>query len=194
MRGNRVVWASIVVVGMLLGGVGANPTARALPVRSSVLVGATAPGQVRMLRWAIERFERAGLGAPAALVTFHPDPAACGGRLGREELGVVDLCMRHVDALTRQTTLHELSHAWLEQHLSPAVRARFLALRGLRSWNDPRYPWQLRGTEQAAEAVVWAIGDRGFAPSIPDNGPEAMARAYRLLTGRSCPSTCGGSA
>ena len=77
------------------------------------------------------------------------------------------------------------------EHTEEAVRERFLELRGLETWNDRDVTWEERGSEQGAEILAWAIGDQAdgiYAPSIPDNEPERLAVAYRMLTGTSLPS------
>jgi len=51
------------------------------------------------------------------------------------------------------------------------------------TWNSSDDPWNLRGYEQAAEVMAWALGERILTPSIPGNEPEKLGLAYRFLTG-----------
>jgi hypothetical protein len=37
--------------------------------------------------------------------------------------------------------------------------------------------------------MAWALGERLMTPSIPDNGPEQLDTAFRLLTGHDAPAT-----
>jgi hypothetical protein len=161
-----------------------HPTA----IRSSVLVTGNATArQLTLARWAVERFEIAGLKAPSVEIEFHADPSDCAGHLGFARRSRVDVCTTLLNAMTRRLLLHEMSHVWLDQNLSSWTRAKFLEVRGLASWNSAEDPWQVRGFEQAAEIVSWAIGERILSAQIPDNDPEQMAEAYELLTEQPLP-------
>ncbi len=152
-------------------------------VRPDVLLyGATAE-QIDLGRWAVRRFEAAGLETPDVEVHFQDDVSGCGGNLGFAKGGRIDLCMRLVHAGARRALLHEMGHIWLDENLGPAVRTRFLELRGLSSWNSWDEPWRFRGYEQGAEVLAWALGERTITPAIPDNEPKKLETAYRLLTG-----------
>src|SRR5262245_12389884 len=155
----------------------------AVKIGSRVEVTGAAPKQLELVRWAIGRFETAGLEAPAVEVGFHEDRVGCGGHLGLATEGRVEICTTLVNAMTRRVLLHELSHAWLDQNLIPSVRARFLGLRGLASWNASSVPWRLRGYEQGAEIISWAIGERILTAQVPDNEPSELQSTFELLTG-----------
>jgi post-segregation antitoxin (ccd killing protein) len=174
---------ALVVVGGWLSSAGSS----AVLVRSQVEVTKATPQQLDLIRWAVGRFEAAGLEPPAVEIEFHDDPNGCGGHLGYAKAGHVDVCTALVNAATRRAPLHEMSHAWLEQNARPSTVARFLDLRGLTSWNSSRDPWPLRGCEQAAEIISWALGERILTAQIPDNDPRHMDDAYRLLTGGRLP-------
>lgn len=148
------------------------------------------PAQQEMARWAIGRFETAGLSLPSLEIRFHPTPNGCDGRLGGYAGGTVDLCGVHVNLMSRRTLLHEIAHGWVGATVSADLKARFLRLRQLESWNDPRVDWQERGTEHAADIISWALCDQGTGtqlPSIPRNAPDHLADGYELLTGRPLP-------
>lgn len=176
---------SIAVV--VAGGWLASTGARAVRLRSQVEVRRATPQQLDLIRWAVGRFEAAGLEPPGVEIEFHDDPNGCDGHLGYARSGQVDVCTALVNAMTRRALLHEMSHAWLDQHAGPSTVARFLDLRGLTSWNSSRDPWSLRGYEQAAEIISWALGERILTAQIPHNDPLQMDDAYRLLTGRRLP-------
>jgi hypothetical protein len=149
-----------------------------------LVIGTATPRQLELARWGVERFEIAGLQPPRVEIGFHADPSGCVGHLGFARRAQVDVCTMLVNAMTRRALLHELSHVWLDQNVSTWTRTTFLEVRGLPSWNAQEDPWRLRGFEQAAEIISWAIGERILSAQIPANDPEQLADAYELLTGR----------
>jgi hypothetical protein len=144
--------------------------------------------QLAMVRWAVERFEIAGLEPPVVEVAFHRGPSACGGHLGFARQGEIDVCTTLVDACARRALLHEMGHIWLDQNLSDPERGRFLEVRGLHAWNDSSDAWGLRGYEQGAEIMAWGLGERILTPQIPGNEPIQLARGFELLTGSAPPA------
>ena len=144
--------------------------------------------QLAMVRWAVERFEIAGLAPPVVQIAFHRGLSGCGGHLGLARQGEVDVCTTLVDPVARRALLHEMGHIWLDQNLSDPERERFLEMRGLHAWNDSSDTWALRGYEQGAEIMAWALGERILTPRIPDNEPIELARGFELLTGSAPPA------
>jgi len=144
--------------------------------------------QLAMVRWAVERFEIAGLEPPVFEIAFHRGLSGCGGHLGFARQGQVDVCTTLVDPIARRALLHEMGHIWLDQNLSDPERERFLEVRGLHAWNDSSDTWALRGYEQGAEIMAWALGERILTPQIPDNEPIQLARGFELLTGSAPPA------
>ena len=156
-------------------------------IRTNVEVtGATE--QLALVRWAVERFEIAGLEPPVVEIAFHRGLSGCGGHLGLARQGEVDVCTTLVDACARRALLHEMGHIWLDQNLSDPERGRFLEVRGLHAWNDSSDTWALRGYEQGAEIMAWGLGERILTPQIPDNKPIQLARGFELLTGSAPPA------
>jgi hypothetical protein len=149
---------------------------------SGVEIFGASAAQVRLVRWAIGRFEAAGLAGPPVQMQFHADLRDCDGHLGYAGRGRVDLCTTAVDDMAYHAVLHEMAHLWLDANTSQTMRDRFLRLRGLRSWNETRDPWELRGYEQAAELMAWVLGERIITPKIPDNDPEVLADVFEFLT------------
>ena len=147
-----------------------------------------------MARWAAWRFEIAELEVPEVEVHFHQDLSSCGGHLGYAKGGRIDLCMSEVDPPARRALLHEMGHIWLDENVTPLARPLFLGLRDLPSWNSLNDPWNLRGYEQGAEVMAWALGEGIITPSIPDNEAEKLELAYRALTGRESPDLPSGLA
>lgn len=156
-------------------------------IRPDVGVRGATPDQLAMARWAIGRFEADGLDPPAVDIEFHGDGAGCGGHLGYARQGEVDVCTTLANMSARWILLHETSHIWLDQSVDTDVRTRFLELRDLPSWNASGDAWRLRGYEQGAEIIAWSLGERILTPQIPDDGPEELAIAFRLLTGIESP-------
>ena len=178
MRTRRVFMAVVVAAIAVASAWGRSGT--------GVTISGGTPALRAMARWGVDRFVAADLSLPALDVRFHASPEGCSGHLGYYEGHVVSLCGTHVNQMSRRTVLHELAHAWLESNLTGEARARFLRARGLSTWNNGAVPWELRGTEQGAEIISWALHDQGtgiLLPAIPDNAPDRLASAYRLLTG-----------
>ena len=150
------------------------------------VTGAT-PEQLAMARWAIGRFEIAGLEPPAVEIDFHADASGCDGHFGYAKSGQVDVCTVLVNEMARRNLLHEMSHVWIDQNVSRSARERFLEFRGLRSWNASVDPWEERGYEQGAEIMAWALGDRILTAQVPDNDPMQLGAGFEILTGVETP-------
>jgi hypothetical protein len=97
--------------------------------------------------------------------------------------GRVDICTVLVNEMTRRNLLHEMGHVWIDENVSQEVRAQFLELRGLRSWNAWRDPWDERGCEHGAEIMAWVLGTRILTAQIADNDPSQLGAGFELLTG-----------
>ena len=160
----------------------------AVGVGPNVEVSTATPKQLELASWAVERFEAVGLEPPVVEIAFHDDRSGCHGHLGFARSGRVDVCTVLVNAMTRRTILHEMSHIWLDQNVDGATRLRFLALRNLPSWNSADDRWEFRGCEHGAEILAWAIGERILTPQVPGNDPRSIAEAFELLTGIPLPS------
>ncbi len=147
-----------------------------------------------LIDWAIHRFLSAGLTPPSADFVFHPSAIDCYGHVGLyyPQSDTVHMCR-----LDKHSILHELAHAWVHENLTSTAKAAFVTSRDLMTWNDHDKPWELRGTEHAAETIAWALLDRNRLVrwvgedgaesyrllTIPDSGPAELASAFELLTG-----------
>jgi len=177
------------VVALVLGWrLGSAQAAAAVPIRTEVLAYEADADQIQMTRWAANRFERAGLQVPEVEIHFHRDLSGCRGNLGYALAGRIDLCTDLVDTPARRAILHEMGHIWLDEHFPSSERVSFLRLRHVAAWNASGDQWNLRGYEQGAEVMAWALGERIMTPSIPDNGPEQLDTAFRFLTGHHAPA------
>jgi len=163
-------------------GVHAGAGPEPVSVGSSIRVFGGDTEHVRLVRWAAARYETRGLGVPTVDVHFHSDTSDCYGHLGSEFGGRVDVCVVIVSEIARETLLHEMGHAWIDEHVTDSVRERFLEMRGLRAWNESTVPWDDRGFEHGAEIIAWGLGNRYMAPSIPDRDPARLAAGFELLT------------
>lgn len=156
----------------------------AVAIRPNIQVTGATPKQLALARWAVGRFEIAGLRPPALEIAFHGDALGCEGHMGWARSGRVDVCTVLANEMSRRNLLHEMSHIWLDQNLGIGTRNAFIRERGLSSWNSSRDPWELRGYEQGAEIMAWALGSRILSAQIPDNEPKQLAAAYKLTTGK----------
>ena len=156
-----------------------------LEIKPGIVVLSADPAQQELARWAVARFDRAGLDPPTVDIRFHGDASGCGGHLGYAKDGGVDVCTVLVNEMARRNLLHELGHIWIDQNVSPSARDRFLRLRGLRSWNSSTDPWDERGYEQGAEILAWALGNRILSAQIPNDDPEQLEAGFQLLTASS---------
>ena len=102
------------------------------------------PALERLLTWGIQRFADADLVAPVLdSVTFVDRKSpACTGINGLAAGADVSLCFGTADACSddgclgwrpwaKATLLHELSHVWMSQNVTPATREQFLRAAGL---------------------------------------------------------------
>jgi hypothetical protein len=148
-----------------------------------ILLLADTPEQAAMALDALHRFAEFGLELPPGLeIHFHDDLESCGGHRGLATHGTdlerIDMCRTH-----QFTLMHEMAHMWAEHTLTDRQRQAFLDERGLRSWRDGA-PWEERGTEHAAHAIAWGLGDRPIPlAEIPDTSFDRMTAAFELLTG-----------
>lgn len=146
-----------------------------------------------LIDWATHRFVSAGLTPPSVVFVFHPSTIDCDGHVGLYYRQIDTL---HMCRLDKHTILHELAHAWVDENLTSSTKAAFVTSRDLTTWNGHDEPWELRGTEHAAETIAWALLDRNRLVrwvgedgdesyrllTIPDSGPTELARAFELLT------------
>jgi hypothetical protein len=184
MRAIGRLGASVLALLALLGGSSLSPRGAAgVEIGPSVVVVSDDPAQQELARWAVARFERAGLGAPTVQIRFHADTAGCGGHLGYARDGQVNVCTVLVNEMARRNLLHEMGHIWIDQNVSRAERDRFLEFRGLGTWNASTADWDDRGYEQGAEIMAWALGDRILTAQVPENDPAQLAVAFEILTG-----------
>jgi hypothetical protein len=175
---------SILALAAIAGGwsLGARQ-AYGVELQPGVTVFAEDPAQQQLAKWAVARFERAGLDPPTVEIAFHADPSGCGGHLGYAKDGHVDVCTVLVNEMARRNLLHEIGHIWIDQNVSRADRDRFLEFRGLRTWNASTADWDDRGYEQGAEIMAWVLGDGILTAQIPDNDPAQLDAAFEILIG-----------
>lgn len=148
-----------------------------------------------LVRWALGRFERAGLAVPAPTrVSFPPSErcrrAASGLAVDTGDGVQVQLCFG-TEALgpgaasnAPFTLLHELGHVWAAQNLAEGERAAFVAWRGLEAWRDPEAGWAEQGSEHAAETIAWGLMDHPVdVARLPDAGCDRLSEGFHMLTG-----------
>ena len=146
-----------------------------------------------LLHWALSRFAGARLDPPTVHISFHDEKDGCAGHPGLfrdQPKPQIDICgFSEFSTAAKKTVLHELAHAWAHENLTEDDIDEFLDSRGLDVWAGPRAPWELKGSEHAAEIISWALFDRELdLVTIPDARPEAIEAGYRLLTGQALPN------
>ena len=158
------------------------------------------PTLVELFEWGLGRFTESELPAPSLdTVTFEPS-RSCAGLSGR----VLDdgtsrnlyVCMYDGDVCTNADTcasptpsariavLHELSHAWMLDHVDEGTIDDVLALAGRTTWDDHGVAWSDRGVEYAAEVMAWGLIDEAL-PMVRIGAPPCteLAAAFTLITG-----------
>lgn len=149
----------------------------------------------RLLAWAFDRFQLAGLEAPhVASVTFLGQLSdVCHRKRGLTVGDDVILCFTAACSTPectswwtwpRATVLHELAHVWMAQTMSDDTSARFVRAAGLPTWASTKHPWGQRGTELAADTVAWALMDEPYRINA-DLDPRScaeLADLYQILT------------
>jgi hypothetical protein len=157
------------------------------------------PGLEDLITWSFAQFETHGLGTPIVhRVTFHNRQidkceAVTGLILGDAVTlcfdatrGCQDLACTIWPTWARRTTLHELAHAWMDEHLSTETIEEFQAATGMPTWADSKHPWGHRGVELAAETIAWATSDEPAQVNskLGTRTCDELTRYYRILTGR----------
>jgi hypothetical protein len=156
------------------------------------------PGLEGLITWSFDQFRTHGLGTPTVRrVTFHDNQIdKCEGVTGLILGDAVTICFDSDaackdqgcttwDAWVTKATLHELAHAWMDEHLTPEVIEQFQTATSMPTWSDPEHPWGQRGVELAAETIAWAMVDQPIQVN-PKLGPrtcDELARYYEILTG-----------
>lgn len=169
---------------------GASPLHSAVPLppavdapSSQVTVRDASHAQEERVDAAVASFDAVGLSLPDSVVTFVNSAASCRDNDGWFEPGAVariTICSDLAYVVT-----HELAHAWLEVNLDDHARERYLAARGLPTWNDHGLPWEARGVEDAAFVIQQNLMiDRIVSCNDLWLG---RAAAFELLTGARSP-------
>lgn len=142
------------------------PTAPSLDAEQSSLVD-----------FAQRQFSAAGIDLPNVEIDFPDDPASCFGYGGiyTPSKRLIRICRP-----SKSTMIHEFAHAWIETSFSEADKEAFLEHRGLDSWVGGS-EWNLRGAEQAAEIITWALMDEDITHRWIETDYGSMSETRRLL-------------
>jgi hypothetical protein len=138
------------------------------------------PEQDALVEFGLSRFAEHGLDLPAIAIQFYDSVEPCGLHTGIyvHRTGSLHMCSTEKDIM-----LHELAHAWANHNLTDGRRAEFVALRGVRAWNDRELAWEDRGTEHAAEIIAWALLDEPNHVKWVETSSDGSATVtFRLLT------------
>ncbi len=157
------------------------------------------PGLEDLITWSFAQFHAHGLGTPNVhRVTFHDKQFdKCEDFTGLILGDAVTLCFDATAACQDQdcttwkpwattTTLHELAHAWMDEHLTAETIEQFLAATGMPTWSSPKRTWGDHGVELAAETIAWATADHPVRvnPKLGPHTCDELAQYYQILTGR----------
>ncbi len=157
------------------------------------------PGLEGLIAWSFDQFRTHGLGTPMVRrVTFHEKQIdKCEGVAGLILGDVVTVCFGSAAACVdrnctgwqtwaKKAVLHELAHAWIDEHLTAEVIKQFLAVTGMPTWASPTHAWGDRGVELAAETLAWAMTDQPIQvnPKVGPHSCDELAQYYEILTGR----------
>lgn len=144
--------------------------------------------QVNTVRWAVALYDEAGLELPPVRFIAHSTDQACFGRIGaayaRTDHTEIALCTEKSGTVLEFLLVHELAHAWDHHGLDAERRQPFLDLRGLDEWRGSDVEWNDRGTEQAAEIVLWGLMDRPVQLVRVETSCDALLEGYVTLTGQ----------
>lgn len=151
------------------------------------------PSDLNTYTTATETFRAAGLAVPDFQAKFHASTAPCGGSWGlhvrdRSSGSTVNVCYTNDRAGTQQalrlrTLLHEMAHVWIYESFSTDDKETFMALRGLTAWQGSDAPWFDRGSEQAAEILIWGItnGENKVHPRIGQTEEGELRTAFAMM-------------
>ncbi|MBT8240651.1 MAG: hypothetical protein KJN63_05435 [Acidimicrobiia bacterium] len=154
-----------------------------------------------VVRWALERYELAGLPVPEPnSITFTEYSDRCNeepGRARRDKDGWhLYLCFCEEDfcptddqptvaAFPQRVLLHELAHVWLYANATDQTRTEFMEAVGLAVWVDSSVKWREQACEYAAETLTWGLFDRPVALYKFGSPTDAeLQDHFNLLTGR----------
>jgi hypothetical protein len=146
-------------------------------------------------------FENVGLDIAAASIRFHDSKELCRDGLGviddDQPEPVVEICVVHNNPgiraeLQQRILVHELSHLWLEEHLTHDAKRAVMDLWGIDEWTSRDAPWQTLGIERAAETMAWNlyVGDTWFDVRIGSGDCPERTTAFLILTGIDRRDTC----
>jgi hypothetical protein len=157
------------------------------------------PGLEGLITWSFAQFRSHGLGTPnVRRVTFHKNRIdKCEDVTGLILGDAVTLCFDAAAACMDQdctdwmcwaknTTLHELAHAWMDEHLTTETIEQFMSVTGMPTWSSSKRAWGDRGVELAAETIAWATSDEPVRvnPKLGAPSCDELAQYYQVLTGR----------
>ncbi|MEA3510727.1 MAG: nuclear transport factor 2 family protein [Actinomycetota bacterium] len=159
--------------------------------------------QILLVEWAIDRFTANDLVFPDVTQIVFPPTAACEGGVSgtavhQERGSSIDVCASAESVspgaetssfaptrAARGTILHELAHIWNFDHVTEYRKELFVAARGLDVWIGNGIDWDRRGSEHAAEILMWGLMD-DVVPMLrlEQRSCADLTDGYQILTGR----------
>ncbi len=133
----------------------------------SIVVRAEDPLDTMMMWRAVAAFRQAGLDVPPVVITVHEnDREPCDGNRGRfttRDEYAIEICAQHANRRVEmrwryRTALHELAHAYTAITFVEDDINAFLQINDVKTWLDRKAEWEERGSEIAAESLLWGMG------------------------------------
>lgn len=125
---------------------------------------------------AVARFDRAALDLPSIHIRRAGGDGPCephGRTADTWPLIYITIC-----EVTEAVVVHELAHAWTFDHLGPTDQVEWNHRRGVPTWLSRQEPWELRGSEHAADILTWYVYWSDFAVANPRIGGETSPGRY----------------
>ncbi len=142
----------------------------------------------------IATFTAAGFEVPVFRAEFHATEDGCQGFRGLHVAGddgvaTIHVCATHSDSKIQaswraRTLLHEVAHAWIDQNVTEDTKASFIETRGVDNWADGSQGWEHRGTEHAAEVLMWGLqgGEYEIDFRLDGDTTDELTTAFAALT------------
>lgn len=168
----RAVLVILILITALMADLFASPAGAFGP--GHVTTSGFSSTEASVIASAVGRFQRASLDLPPTHIRRSGGACQRHGRTA-DTWPVVYITICQVD---ESVVVHELAHAWTFEHLGPRIRRAWNERRGAPTWLSRQEPWELRGSEQAADILTWYLYWSDFGVADPRIGGENSPQRY----------------